>query len=180
MSPGSAMAHERSTMARQRKKNVLKEKPYEQIVETFVKACGLRKAELERLRVRDFYRGGDHDFGFEEQWIHVDVFEDIPAHEVPFIGDDEWIIAKLCQDRGPDDLVFSALPDLDYEELREAYADELFLIYYDSLGATGAPNSISELGKLLKGALGLRRYDEKRRRVMHWASHDLRSQLGLY
>src|SRR5450755_2910627 len=42
LSPGSAMAHERSMMARQRKKNVLKEQPYEQIVETFVKACGLR------------------------------------------------------------------------------------------------------------------------------------------
>lgn len=166
-------------MAQQRKKNVLKEQPYEQIVETFVKACGLRKTELERLRVRDFYKG-HHDGSYEEQWIHVDAFEDIPAHKVPFLSNNEGIIAAVCQDRGSDDLVFPTLPDLDYEELREAYADELFIIYYDSLGATGAPNSISGLGKLLKGALGLRRYDEKRRRVMRWASHDLRSQLGLY
>jgi hypothetical protein len=162
-------------MVRTREKNLT----YEQLVETFVKASGLRKAELERLRVRDFYRGGDHDFGFEEQWVHVDVFEDILAHEVPFTGNDEWIIAKLCKDRCPDDLVFSELPDLDYEGLREAYADELFLVYYDSLGATGAPHNIPELGKLLKGALGLRHYDEKRRRAMRWASRDMRRMAGV-
>ncbi len=152
---------------------------YEQLVETFVRASGLRKAELERLRVRDFYRGGDHDFGFEEDWIHVDAFEDIPAHEVPFTGDKEWIIAELCKGRSPDDLVFSSLPDLDYEGLREDYADSLFLVYYDSLGATGAPHNIPELGKLLKGALGLRKYDEKRRRAMRWASRDMRRMAGV-
>lgn len=162
-------------MARTREKKLT----YEQLVETFVKASGLRKAELERLRVRDLYRGGDHDFGFEEQWIHVDAFEGIPAHEVPFTGNDEGIIAAACQDRGPDDLVFPTLPDLDYEGLRESYADELFAIYYDSLGATGAPNSISGLGKLLKQALGLRRYDAKRRRVMRWASRDIRRMVGV-
>ena len=163
-------------MARQRKKNILKAQlTGEQIVATFVKACGLRKAELERLRVRDFYEG-HHDGSYEEQWIHVDGFEDIPAHEVPFLSNDE----AVCQDRSPDDLVLPALPDLDYEELREVYADELFLISYEAFGATGAPNSISGLGKLLKEALGLRRYDAKRRRVMRWASHNLRSQLGFF
>ena len=80
-------------MARQRKKNVLKAQPTdEQIVATFVKACGLRKAELERLRVRDFYEG-HRDGSYEEQWMHVDGFEDIPAHEVPFLSNDEGIIA---------------------------------------------------------------------------------------
>jgi hypothetical protein len=167
-------------MGRQRKKIPEREKlSYEQLVETFVKACGLRKAELERLRVRDFYRGGEHEFGFEEQWIHVDAFEDIPAHEAPYMGNNEWIIAELCKGRGPDDLVFSSLPDLDYEEQREEYADGLFMVYYDSLGATGAPHNIPGLGKLLKGALGLRHYDEKRRRAMRWASRDMRRMAGV-
>jgi hypothetical protein len=164
---------ERSMMGRQRKKRP----SYKHMIETFIQACGLRKAELERLRVRDIYRGGDHDFGFEEQWIHVDAFEDIPAHEVPFMGE-ERIIAEVCKGRNSDDLVFPVLPELDYEGLREAYADELFLVYYDSLGATGAPHSISELGQLLKEALGLRHYDEKRRRLMRWASQDMRRRLG--
>jgi hypothetical protein len=147
------------------------------VVEAFVNASGLRKAELERLRVRNIYQGGDHDFGFEEQWIHVDAFEDIPAHEVPFMGE-EWIISEVCQGRDPDDLVFPVLPDLDYEGLREEYAYWLFWVYYDSLGATGAPHSISELGQFLKGALGLRHYDEKRRRLMRWASRDMRRWWG--
>jgi hypothetical protein len=82
-------------MARQRKKKALKEQlTDEQIVATFVKACGLRKAELERLRVRDFYEG-HRDGSYEEQWIHVDGFEDIPAHEVPFLSNDEGIIAAV-------------------------------------------------------------------------------------
>ena len=162
-------------MPRKRKEKL----SYEQIVEAFVKVCGLRKAELERLRVRDFYRG-HHDFTCGcEQWIHVDAFEDIPAHEVPFLWD-EWLIPEICKGRGQDDLVFLALPDLDYEGLREAYADEIFLIYFDSLGLTGAPRTISEVGKLLKQALGLRHYDEKRRREMRWASRNIKSLFGTF
>jgi len=43
-------------MSRHRKKKRSQEKwTYEQTVEMFVQACGLRKTELERLRVRDFY-----------------------------------------------------------------------------------------------------------------------------
>lgn len=166
-------------MGRQRKKQPMKEQSSsERRVETFVKACGLRKAELERLRVRDFSQE-HHDFWFEEQWIHVDAFEDIPAHDVPFEPNQEWIIAKVCQGRDPDDLVFPTLPDLDYEGLREEYAAGLFQSYYESLGLTGAPNNIRELGQHLKEALGLRHYDEKRRRVMRWASRDMRRMLGL-
>ncbi len=64
-------------MARTRKKKLT----YEQLVETFVKASGLRKAELERLRVRDFYEG-HHDFSYEEHWILVNA---IPSKQVlPF------------------------------------------------------------------------------------------------
>lgn len=150
----------------------------EQLVEAFVTACGLRKAELERLQVRDFSQE-HHDFWYETHWIHVDAFEDIPAHDVPFEPNSEWIITRVCEGRGPDDLVFPELPDLDYDQLREIYADSLFLSYYEALGLTGAPNNIPELGRHLKQALGLRHYDEKRRRVMRKASRDMKDQAGV-
>lgn len=134
----------------------------EQLIETFVVVCGLRKAELECLRVHDFSQE-HHDFWYETHWIHVDAFEDIPAHEVPFEPNGEWIIARVCQERGPDDLVFPELPDLDYE----------------ALGLTGAPNNVPELGRHLKQALGLRHYDEKSRRVMRWTSRDIRRMVGV-
>jgi hypothetical protein len=170
-----AIHRERSRMSRRRKEHL----SYEQIVTCFVKACGLRKAELERLRVRHFYYGS-HPFAHEELWIHVDAFEDIPAHEVPYADSDDRIIAELCKGKEADDLVFSELPDLDYEGLREEYADEMFEVYYDSFGMTGAPNCISELGQLLKQALGLRHYDEKRRRLMRWASRNHRRRSGWF
>jgi integrase len=151
---------------------------YEQLVETFVKACGLRKAELERLRVRDFSEE-HHDFWYETHWVHVDAFEDVPAHEVPIEPNRVWIVARVCQDRGPDDLVFPELPDLDYDQLREEYADGLFQCYYEALGLTGAPNNLPELGQHLKQALGLRHYDEKRRRVMRWARRDIKLLTGV-
>jgi hypothetical protein len=99
-----AIHRERNTRSRRRKEPL----SYEQIVTCFVQACGLRKAELERLRVRHFYYGC-HPFAHEELWIHVDAFEDIPAHEVPYAASDDRIIAELCKGKEADDLVFSVV-----------------------------------------------------------------------
>ena len=166
-------------MSRHRKKKRFQEKwTYEQTVEMFVLACGLRKTELERLRVRDFYQGR-YDFVYEEQWIHVDAFEDLPAHEVPFEPNSIWLIAEVCKGKRADDLVFSELPVLDYESLRDLYATNLFLSYYDCLGMTGAPNTLSGLSKLVKRALGLRHYDARLKQMIRWAYRDTRSEMGI-
>ncbi len=139
------------------------EKPtYGQIVEAFVKGCGLRRVELERLRVRDFYRK-KRVLVYELQWIHVAAHEDIPEHEVPFMEIYEWTIAEVCKGRAPDDLVFPVLPDLNYEALREEYAQFLFFGSYETIGTFRGPRSITEVGQKVKKALGLPRLDETRR-----------------
>lgn len=102
-----------------------------------------------------------------------------PGSRGSLYEDNEWIITRVCEGRGPDDLVFPELPDLDYDQLREIYADSLFLSYYEALGLTGAPNNIPELGRHLKQALGLRHYDDKRRRVMRKASRDMKDLAGI-
>jgi len=166
-------------MSRHRKKKRSQEKwTYEQTVEMFVQACGLRKTELERLRVRDFYQGR-YDFVYEEQWIHVDAFDDLPAHEVPFEPNSTWLIAEVCKGKSTDDLVFSELPVLDYENLRDVYANNLFLRYYYCLGMTGAPNTLPGLSKLVKRALGLRHYDARLKQMIRWAYRDTRSEMGI-
>ncbi len=110
----------------------MKKPTYEQVVTSFVEGCGLRRSELERLRVRDFYQM-KHEFIYEQEWIHVDEADGIPAHEVPFLEPFVWTIALVCKGKCPDDLVFPALPDLDCEALRWRYAWELFMSRYESL-----------------------------------------------
>ena len=153
-----------------------REKPtYEQAVEAFVKGCGLRRADLERLRVRDFYRK-KRAFVYELQWIHVAAHEDIPEHEVPCMEIYEWTITEVCKGRAPDDLVFPVLPDLDYEALREEYARFLFFGSYESIGTLEGPRSIHEVGQNIKIALGLPRLDETRQKWLRWARRDWKQQ----
>lgn len=96
---------------------------YEEIVTEFVKGCGLRQSELERLRIRDFYRK-KRDFVYELQWIHIEAHEDIPTHEVPVFEDAEWTIARLCRGHTPDDLVSPTLPPLEALALQCEYWDK--------------------------------------------------------
>lgn len=142
--------------------------PSEQLVEAFVKGCGLRRVELERLRVRDCYRK-KRAFVYERQWIHVDAHEDIPAHEVPVFEVSVWTVAELTKGRSPDELVFPTLPDLPYEQLREQYAFDMFSYLYDTIGTMQGPRSIHEVGQNVKKALGLPRLDETRRRWLRRA-----------
>lgn len=150
---------------------------YEQIVTDFMKGCGLRQTELERLRVRNFYRK-KRDFVYELQWIHVEAQDDIPAHEVPFMEVYEWTIAKVCQGRAPDDLVFPVLPALDYEHLREEYAWFLFFGSYETIGSLEGPRGVSEVGQRVKKALGLPRLDETRRAWLRQVRRDWKEQIG--
>lgn len=150
---------------------------YEQIVADFVKGCGLRTSELERLRVRDFYRK-KRAFVYELQWIHIAAQDGSPAHEVPFLEVYAWTIAPLCQGRAPDDLVFETLPALDYASLREEYAADLFFGGYESIGALVGPRSIREVGQRVKHALGLPRLDDTRRAWLHQVRHDWKEQFA--
>jgi hypothetical protein len=157
-----------------------KEQPtYEQLVKTFVKSCGLRRTELERLRVRDFYRK-KRDFFYELQWIHVAADGDIPEHEVPFLECNEWVIASLTEGLAPDDLVFSHLPELDYEALREAYAYEYFLGEYETIGAMEGSGSLHEVGQHVKQALGLPRLDKTRQAWLRWARRAWKRRAELF
>ncbi len=150
---------------------------YEQIVTDFIKGCGLRQTELERLRVCDFYRK-KRAFVYELQWIHVDAYDDILEHEVPFMEIYEWTIAHVCQGRAPDDLVFPTLPALDYAHLREEYAWFLFFGSYETIGSLEGPRSIHEVGQKVKKALGLPRQDETRRAWLRQVRRDWKQQMA--
>ena len=150
---------------------------YEEVVTTFVQSCGLRNSELERLRVRDFYRK-KRAFVYEQQWIHVDAHEDVPAHEVPFFESEEWTIARLCQGRAPDDLVFPTLPPLDYAALREDYAEILFIVRYEGIGSLHGAGSLREVGQQVKQALGLPRQDAMLRARLRWARRERKKMWG--
>ena len=149
--------------------------PYEEIVTAFVKGCGLRQRELERLRVRDFYQK-KRAFVYEVQWIHVDADHDLPAHEVPVFESEEWTIPLLCQGRAQDDLVFRILPPLDYAALREEYASMLFMVRYEGIGTTQGAGSVHEVGQQVKQALGLPRLDATRRAWMRRARRKWKEQ----
>ena len=146
---------------------------YEQVVTNFVEGCGLRRSELERLRVRDFYQM-KRDFIYEQEWIHVDG----PAHEVPFLEPFVWTIAEVCKKKHPDDLVFPVLPDLDYEELRWCYTYLLFFSRYETIGAMQGPRALHDVGQQVKHALGLPRLDAELQRWMRWARRDFMREFG--
>lgn len=143
----------------------------------FVRGCGLRTIELERLRVCNFYRK-KRAFVYELQWIHIAAHDDSPAHEVPVLEIYEWTIARLCQGRAPDDLVFPTLPALEYDALREEYAVSLFFGGYESIGALVGPRRVHEVGQRVKRALGLPRLDETRRAWLRQVRRDWKEQLA--
>ena len=159
-------------MSRRRKWNP----SYGQIVTDFVRGCGLRQTELECLRVCAFYRK-KRAFVYELQWVHVDAWEDIPAHEVAFLEIYEWTIARVCQGRRPGDLVFPTLPEsLDYASLREEYAAFLFFGGYESIGTLEGPRSIHEVGQRVKRALGLPRLDDTHQAWLRQVRRDWKEQ----
>ena len=145
---------------------------FEQLVTDVVRGCGLRREELKWLCPGDFYQRYPRRF-VEQNWIHLDTWHGIPAHEVPFLDEYAWTIAEVCKGKEPLDLIFSILPDLDYEALRSDYAGLLFTLRYDSLGLTGGPFTLEEVGQLVKHALGLTRMDAPLRARLQWARRDL-------
>jgi hypothetical protein len=138
-----------------------KKPTYEEIVQAFVQGCGLQRVELEHLRVHDFYQK-EVPFVYERRWIHVNPLPDqgIIEHEVPFIEPYQWTIREVCKGRAPEDLVFSTLPDLPYEQFRDEYLSILFWGACGSVGSVYGPESVHELGQFVKKALGLRVLDD--------------------
>jgi hypothetical protein len=147
----------------------------EQVVSDFVQGCGLRREELKWLGVADFYQKHPRRF-CEQHWIHIDTFRGLLAHEVPFMDEYAWTIALVCQEKDPSDLVFPVLPDLDYEALRLSYARELFILRYESLGAAGGPQTLHEVGQMVKQALGLTRLDPTLQKWLRQARRDLAAE----
>jgi len=150
----------------------MKRPTYEQVVKSFVQGCGLRRSELEWLCGGDFYQRYPRRF-CQQHWIHIDAWHDLPAHEVPFLDEYAWTIAEVCQGKDPLDQVFPVLPDLDYEALRFSYARELFLLRYESLGLTGGPRTLHDVGQQVKHALGLTCLDTTLQKWLRWARRDL-------
>jgi len=142
-----------------------------QILEAFVKGCGLRPVELEQLRVRDIYE--ETKMGvYETRWVHVEASEESPEREVPFLELYRWAIDAAIKGRAPDDPVFPELPDLDYDQLREEYADLLFFGTLDSLGVVRYPTTFHEMGQRVKRALGLKRLDKTLQSWLRQAKRD--------
>jgi hypothetical protein len=148
------------------------QRTYEQVVADFVRGCGLRRSELKWLCGSDFYQRYPRGL-VEPNWIHIDAMNGLPAHEVPFLNEYDWTIAEICNGKDLLEEVFSVLPDLDYEALRLSYAHSLFQLRYESLGATGGPRSLHEIGQSMKSALGLTRMDAQIRAWLQWARRDL-------
>lgn len=151
---------------------VEQQQKFEQLVSDFVRGCGLRREELKWLCPSDFYQRYPRRF-VEQNWIHFDTWHGIPAHEVPFLDEYAWTITEVCKGIEPLDLIFPVLPDLDYEALRSDYAGLLFTLRYDSLGATGGPLTLEEVGRQVKHALGLTRMDAQLRAWMQRARRDM-------
>ena len=148
-----------------------------EIISTFVRVSGLRKSEVERLKVRDI-SFKKRPFVYNVCWVHVEADGDIPAHDAPVFMEHRWLLRQICQGRAPDERIFPVLPDVNYEQLRQEYEQELFLLAYDGLGSTGSLISLQAITYLVKDALGLRYQDDTLRSLLRWARRDLKRWLG--
>src|SRR6266487_130037 len=166
--------------------------------ERLLKSCGLRRAELERLRLGDITQDDE-----EQIWLHVAESEESPARDVPIIDDRAilailtgqfWLIEdelseetrrrlrrrwkpirfqEIIRKRATDDLLVSSLsPDLDFEQCRHEYAWYLYFGTIEALGVVEYPTTFNELGEQVRLALGLPKIDEMIRGFMRRAKRD--------
>ncbi len=154
-------------------KRLRKEKwTFDQLVEGMVVGCGLRRTELEQLRVCDIYEK-EINGCYKTHWVHVAASESRAEREVPFLEPYLWAIDAAREGRAPGDLLFpEPLPDLDYDLLREKYAFLLFFGTLEGMDVIKYPVTFHQVGQRVKKALGLKRLDANLQRWLRHAKRD--------
>ncbi len=89
----------------------------------FAQACGLRRAELRDLRVRDVYTGADGSL-----FVHVNNGKGGRPREVPVLAGHEQDVLAVVQGRAPHEKVFDHIPrHMDVHSYRRDSAQERYL-----------------------------------------------------
>jgi integrase len=89
----------------------------------FAQACGLRRAELGDLRVRDVYTASDGTL-----FVHVKHGKGGKAREVPVLPGQEQYVLAVVQDRAPHEKVFDHIPKhMDVHSYRRDSAQQRYL-----------------------------------------------------
>jgi len=89
----------------------------------FAQACGLRRAELRDLRVRDVYTAEDGTL-----FVHVKNGKGGKAREVPVLPDHEEDVLAVVQGRAPHEKVFDHIPKhMDVHSYRRDSAQRRYL-----------------------------------------------------
>jgi integrase len=89
----------------------------------FAQACGLRRAELRDLRVRDVYTADDGTL-----FVHVKNGKGGKAREVPVLPGHEQDVLAVVQGRGPNEKVFDHIPrHMDVHSYRRDSAQRRYL-----------------------------------------------------
>lgn len=144
----------------------------DQLVENIVSGCGLRRTELEQLRVCDVYEKKVAGY-YETRWVHVAASELNAEREVPYISPYLWAIDAVMEGRASSDLLFpEPLPDLDYDQLRDQYASLLFFGTLEGMDVIRYPLTFHQVGQKVKKALGLKRLDATLQRRLRSAKRD--------
>nr|MBA2396417.1 hypothetical protein [Ktedonobacteraceae bacterium] len=136
--------------------------------ECLMKSCGLRRGELERLRVGDITQDED-----EQIWLHLAGSEESPERNVPVFMGFDWVIVDILAQkilstfeeavpfqeamkrRSPDELLVSSVPpDLDIERGRKEYARWMSFSTIKSLGMIHSLKTFHEVGEQIRLALG--------------------------
>ena len=151
--------------------------------ERLLKSCGLRRAELEHLRVGDITQDEEGHI-----WLHIAQSDESPACDVPVIKGFDWAITEILahtfpstieeivsfheamSGRSPDELLVTSVPPtLNVEQGRRDYAWWLYFTIIGSLGDVEYPQTFHEVGEQVRLALGLPNVDATIRHCMRRA-----------
>ena len=151
--------------------------------ERLLKSCGLRRAELEHLRVGDITQDEEGHI-----WLHIAQSDESPARDVPVVRGFDWAITDILAQRfpptfhdvvsfheamsgrAPDELLVASVPPkLDIEQGRRDYAWWLYFTIIGSLGDVEYPQTFHKVGEQVRLALGLPEVDATIRHCMRRA-----------
>lgn len=144
------------------------------LLEGFLKACGLRRTELEQVRCRDISEDAHGHI-----WVHVAASTERPERNVPVFDGFSWAVIEALlghtlatphniptledakKGRLPDELLFPAsIPKgLDVEPLRYQYAQFLYFGTIEALDVVSYPATFHEVAQQVKRAMGWKRLD---------------------
>ena len=118
----------------------------------FSRACGLRRHELQELRVGDVYRDGD------QLWVHVERGKGGRKREVPVLAAFQERVLEIIRGKNLDDLVIDRIPvRADIHGYRRQYANAF---YEQIAGKSYNPRDKDEMAlQRVSWALGHNRLD---------------------